>query len=92
MILKSLQYHRHVDFTREWGIEGKDTDLVDFGNINLLVGKNAVGKSRTLAVIKELGQLLSSKITAEDVKFKSSVYHAVIGNGERNIEYYLSLE
>lgn len=92
MILKSLKYHRHIDFTREWGIEGKDSDLVNFGNINLLVGKNAVGKSRTLTVIKELAQLLTTKMSAGEVKFKTSTYNIILGNNDENLEYYLSLE
>lgn len=44
--LKSLSYFQHRGTPDEWSIEG----LV-FGQINLLVGKNATGKSRAVTII-----------------------------------------
>lgn len=93
MILKSLKYHRHIGSSREWGIEGKDSDMIAFGNINLLVGKNSTGKSRTLDVIKELGHFLSAQTTTDQLKFKSCTYRAILGNGSsQDLEYCLTVE
>jgi hypothetical protein len=56
MRLQSLEYSEFPENEHEWKIEG----LV-LGNINLIVGKNASGKTRTLNVIHSLHKLLSGK-------------------------------
>ena len=38
MILESLKYIREEGKPNEWGIEGKNGDLIRFDNINLFVG------------------------------------------------------
>lgn len=62
MILNALKYTRYPGEPREWSIIGRDNDYAYFGNMNLLVGKNASGKSRTLNVIREIANLLAGKI------------------------------
>lgn len=90
MILKALKYKRYHDTPREWSIEGKNGDLVSFGNINLLVGKNAAGKSRTLSVIKELSKLLMARDSISVLKFPTVSYEVLFGNSE--IEYCYKVE
>ena len=54
MQLKSISYAQFEGKPEEWSI--KD---FTFGDINLIVGKNATGKTRTLNIIKALGTLVS---------------------------------
>ena len=49
MRLKSLRYSQFQNDPREWGFD----ELV-LQDVNLIVGKNAVGKSKTLSVINGL--------------------------------------
>lgn len=74
MKIKSLSYAQHERTPREWRIAD-----CTFGNLNLIVGENASGKSRTLNVIRGLAHLVSGyrKLTFQsgdyDIVFNSSV-------------------
>ena len=57
MRLSSLQYSENDGTTEEWSL-----DPLRLGQINLLVGKNAIGKTRVLNVIGALSKLLCGKI------------------------------
>jgi predicted ATPase len=70
MILKELKFCRFDGEKSEWSIEGKplneeDRQPLTLENINLIVGKNATGKSRTIEAIRQIADLL-----AGDVKLK----------------------
>jgi len=52
MFLKSIKYAQFGEIPRLWKLEGCTLD-----NINLIVGKNATGKSRTLNIINGLANL-----------------------------------
>lgn len=54
MRLKSLQYSQYDTQPRAWRLED-----CTFGDINLMVGQNATGKTRTLQAISQLANLLS---------------------------------
>lgn len=54
MILRSLRYSQHENTPNEWNI-----DSFNLGQINLIVGRNATGKTRTLNVIASLANLIS---------------------------------
>src|SRR6266446_4110350 len=54
MRLKSLEYVEHAVEPQEWTLTG-----LTLGDINLLVGKNASGKSRILNVIHHLAESIS---------------------------------
>lgn len=92
MILESLKYIREEGRSNEWAIEGKNGDLVQFDNINLFVGKNAVGKSRSLAVLCEIANILSLKKSISDLKFPDSKYHLILKEDNITYEYTLSIE
>ncbi len=53
MFLTSISYREHEGRDQEWVLEE-----LSLGNSNLLVGKNATGKTRTLNIIGALAQLL----------------------------------
>ncbi|MDR1882586.1 MAG: ATP-binding protein [Prevotella sp.] len=74
MILSALKYTRHAGEPREWSIEGNGGDYAYFGNINLLVGKNASGKSRTLNVIREIAGLLSGRMDLKSAVSPSELF------------------
>lgn len=57
MKLDLMYYHQNKDLPRDWCLEG-----CQLGNINLIVGKNASGKSKILKSIKIIAGLLSGEI------------------------------
>lgn len=56
MKLKSIQYKQNEGKPGEWSLEG-----CTLGDINLMVGKNATGKTRTLEIISALTDLFLGK-------------------------------
>ena len=56
MILHSFEYSEFQDHPRGWRLS-----LTEFGPINLVVGRNAAGKSRLLKVIHAFTQLVAGK-------------------------------
>lgn len=57
MILQSVDYVEYEGQPQEWRLEG-----LTLRPINLLVGRNASGKSRTLSLIKALAGLLAGEL------------------------------
>src|SRR4051812_22496247 len=74
MQIRKFEYKQHVGKPEEWR-------LLPFslGNITLLVGKNATGKSRTLAVINSLAKWLRGTVELHegtwDVDFEDGGHH-----------------
>lgn len=87
MILSALKYTRFIGEPREWGIVGRDDDYAYFGNMNLLVGKNASGKSRTLNVIREIANLLAGRINLKQVISPSGYYELIFKNESYSYKY-----
>lgn len=56
MILKNIEYNEFLETPRHWSLKG-----FELGKINLIVGRNAVGKSRTLRIIKGLASLFANE-------------------------------
>ena len=84
MRLKSLEYKEFVGAEPEWRLEG-----LSLGPINLIVGKNATGKSRVINVISGLGRLLSGQM--KEVAISGS-FHVFFEDGSRRLEYDLEVE
>ena len=93
MLLKNLEYQQYKGDKREWTLEP-----ASFGQINLLVGKNASGKTRTLNVMVGLARLLAGKqqalfdtgdfkVTLVTSNGKSFVYEVSMQNNLVNREY-----
>ncbi len=81
MRLKSISYNQFEGEPDQWTLE--KFSLV---NINLLVGKNATGKSRTLSVIKSLGNLVAGDIK---LQFRSGNYEVKFDKANEPITYFL---
>ncbi len=90
MILNALKYTRYAGEPREWHIIGTGNTYAYFDNINLLVGKNASGKSRTLNVIREIANLLSGKIDLKNAVSPSENFEVLFT--EKDIRYRYILE
>jgi len=69
MILKSIKYSEYDNAPGAWHLENFDLE-----KINLIVGKNAVGKTRTLNVIGALADLVASDKAAFDEGFFEAVF------------------
>jgi len=84
MQLKTISYTQFEGKPEEWSI----TDF-SFGNINLIVGKNATGKSRTLNVIVALGNLVSGDVK---LAFRSGDYKVIFNKNGEQLTYILKYE
>ena len=84
MQLESITYAQFKGKPEKWSI----TDF-SFGNINLIVGKNATGKSRTLNVIAGLGKLVSGEVK---LTFKSGDYKVIFNKDGTKLIYVLKYE
>jgi len=84
MFLKSIEYAQFEGTPRLWKLEG-----CTFGNINLIVGKNATGKSRTLNIINGLANLLSSE---RKLHYISGNYNVSFDNNGQEVNYILHYE
>lgn len=83
MILKSIKYSQYDNAPNAWTLEG-----FELGKVNLIVGKNATGKTKTLNIIKGLSDLLSGEIK---LIFTSGCYEVLFQNTD-DIKYFLSYE
>jgi len=57
MKLVSIKYSQFDDDPRQW-----DLDFLTLEPVNLIIGKNATGKTKTLQVINNVAQLLRGDI------------------------------
>lgn len=64
MRLKSLEYSHHQGELHEWTVQG-----LTLQDVNLLVGKNASGKSRILNIIHNLARAITGKRTLQNGQF-----------------------
>ena len=83
MQLKSLEYSQYLGETREWKISN-----TTFGDVNLIVGKNASGKTRTINVISGLAGLLSGK---KKPTLQSGNYKVLFENKGKEIKFVLRI-
>lgn len=83
MKLKSISY-KDIEQPTEWTIEH-----LLLGNINLLVGKNASGKSRTINIINALSQLVSGR--AKPI-YRHCKWNAEFEHNEQPISYFLEVK
>ena len=84
MRLTYIKYGQCQDDDRKWVIDG-----LHLGPINLLVGKNASGKSRTLAIINILAKLFSGDIK---ISFQSAHFNASFKDGLDVLHYELEVK
>lgn len=81
MLLESIDYAQHERTIRAWKLE-----KCSFGKINLIVGRNAAGKSRTLSIIHALANLLCGY---QKMRYTSGNYKVRFDNNGEVIDYHL---
>ncbi len=84
MFLESIDYSQFESTPRAWTLEG-----CTLGNINLIAGKNATGKSRTLSIIGALADLLCGY---RKMTFLSGNYEVTFDKNGEKIKYVLKYE
>jgi len=76
---------------KEWQIIGSDGDAVHLVNLNLLVGKNAAGKTRTLAIIREIASLIGGNLELSEIPFPKVEYRLGFKDKAGKYDYYLKI-
>ena len=84
MRLKSVSYSEFLGEPKEWSIS--DFTLEP---INLVVGKNATGKTRTLNVLSGLGKLLSGRQKPSDLTYGS--FNVTFQHDDQILKYILQI-
>lgn len=88
MILKSFSYSEFINNPKFWELQ-----KFDLNSINLVVGKNACGKTRSLNVIAALSTLL---LNAQQVPYRDGFFEATFEKKEndvlQNIVYMVCIE
>ena len=79
MLLQSIDYSQYPRTKKAW-----ELDKCTFDNINLMVGKNATGKSRTINIIAALANLLCGY---QKMVFTSGNYKVRFDNNGKRIDY-----
>jgi len=97
MVLKEINFCRFKGQKYEWAMEGKPLNNsynqpVVFQHINLIVGKNATGKSKTINTIREFADLLSGNLKLSQLLYHTSSYDLLFSNKEDEISYVLEYE
>lgn len=90
MNLIAIKVCRYKGKENEWSIEGKQNDKwLTFENINLIVGKNASGKSRTVDSLRHIADLLSGDIKVSDLEYSSGIFDLKFEHNGDMIDYFL---
>ncbi len=84
MFLEEIEYSQFGGKPRLWKLES-----CTLGKINLIVGKNATGKSKTLNVVNGLANLLSGRLKLQWVSGK---YVVKFHDDEKDMNYVLHFE
>jgi energy-coupling factor transporter ATP-binding protein EcfA2 len=94
MILKGIKYHRAKGDWRIEGrpVDGKDRQWLTLGQINLVVGQNATGKSKTIDAIREIADLISGEMGLDDLVYDTGEYELLFENDGIEIYYLLEFQ
>lgn len=91
MLLKSIKYNQFINDSIDWSIEGVDNTSVTFdSNVNLIVAKNASGKSKTLDALRDISDLISGENKLPRL-YSSFEYELIFENTGDEITYKLSV-
>ncbi len=90
MILKSIKYKENLS---GWAIEGRGAMPLNLGQINLVVGQNATGKTRTLDIIRLISDLISGRADASNIiRPEVGTYELLLQNANDVFDYILEIE
>jgi predicted ATPase len=100
MNLEAIKFCRFKGEKSEWSVEGKPQDgqfqqWLTLRDINLIVGKNATGKSRTIDAIRHIADLVSSDVKLSQLYilgFGTAEYHLKFSNNGEEVQYYLNFK
>ena len=98
MNLKAIRFSRFKGEINEWSIEGKPIhgiygQWLTFEDINLIVGKNASGKSRSIDAIRQLADLVSGDVKLSQLNalgYGTAEYSLEFDSEGKKIDYYIS--
>jgi energy-coupling factor transporter ATP-binding protein EcfA2 len=85
MRLKSIDYMQFNGTERQWSLSG-----LTLGSVNLVVGKNATGKTRTLNIINGLGSLVSGR--KKPTELTTGTYRTTFEHDGRLLMYSLDIQ
>lgn len=94
MELKSLKYSNRAD-GRVWTVfsdHEESSAPIQFAKINLIVGANSSGKSRTVRAVSELAMLLSGDIKISQIHADGELYDVIFWDEVNEKEYHYVLE
>jgi len=97
MFLEEIKFCRFKGQKYEWSMEGKPqkgayNQAVTFQDINLVVGKNATGKTKTIDTIRQLADLLSGDVKLSQLMYNTATYNLIFNNDGDTIAYNLEFE
>lgn len=97
MILQSIKYCRLKGEKGEWCIEGRPiknnkSQWLTFEPINLIVGKNASGKTKTVFAIRQIASLLSGEIKPSQLLMNTLSYELKFKGKDKEIYYFLDFK
>ncbi len=97
MILRAIKYCRNKNLKGEWSIEGMPVDdkfyqWLTFESINLIVGKNASGKTKTISAIRQIADLLSGETKLSQLIIDTAIYELKFQDNDKEIYYYLEFK
>lgn len=100
MQLKEIKFSRFKEKPNEWNIEGRPKNgkfgqPLTLNNMNLIVGKNASGKSRTIEAIEHIAALLSGDTSLSRLNllgYGTAEYCLEFDDEGKSIKYYLDFK
>jgi AAA15 family ATPase/GTPase len=100
MVLKEIRFIRNKGEKNEWRIEGKPDESgiaqpLTLENINLIVGLNASGKSRTVDAIRRIADLVSGEVKLSNLKgmrFDTVQYSLKFEDEKEIINYFIEIK
>jgi len=98
--LKEIKISRFKNQSDEWAIEGKPINnkfgqWLSFGDMNLIVGKNATGKSKTIYAIRHIADLFCGDVQISQLNslgFGTTEYNLKFDSDGEEIQYYLDFK
>ena len=94
MYLRKFSYIRNKGTKNEWAIKGSpfEESALKLNELNLIVGQNATGKSRTVTAICDLADLVSGNKTIEQLVYNTAIFEATFEVNDMLTDYKLELK